>query len=304
MSRLAYVDGRWTRHADARVHVEDRGFQFADGVYEVWAVFDGSLADEAGHFDRLERSLSELAIRPPMSRAALRAVLVETLRRNRIRDGSVYLQITRGAARRDHAFPGPAIRPTVVVTAKPMDHAAADARLSKGVAVVTTPENRWARCDVKSVSLLPNVLAKQAARAAGAYEAWFVDADGLVTEGASTNAWIVDARGVLRTRDTGANILRGVTRAGVLALAPELQLRVEERAFTVAEAQAAREAFVTAASTLVAPVVSVDGEPVGEGCPGPVAAALRRRYRAGARAACPEPADAALPRRPVCTRGR
>ena len=285
MSRTAYVDGRWTRHADASVHVEDRGFQFADGVYEVWAVFDGRLADESGHFDRLDRSLSELSIRPPMGRAALRTVLIETLRRNRICDGLVYLQVTRGAARRDHAFPGPGTRPTVVVTAKPLDYAAADAKLSKGVAVVTTPESRWARCDVKSVSLLPNVLAKEAARAAGAYEAWFVDADGLVTEGASTNAWIVDAQGVLRTRDTGANILRGVTRAGVLALAPELQLRVEERPFTVAEAQGAREAFVTAASTLVAPVVSVDGAPVAEGRPGPVAAALRSLYRNHAREA-------------------
>ena len=285
MSRTAYVDGRWTRHADASVHVEDRGFQFADGVYEVWAVFDGRLADESGHFDRLDRSLSELSIRPPMGRAALRTVLIETLRRNRICDGLVYLQVTRGAARRDHAFPGPGTRPTVVVTAKPLDYAAADAKLSKGVAVVTTPESRWARCDVKSVSLLPNVLAKEAARAAAAYEAWFVDADGLVTEGASTNAWIVDAQGVLRTRDTGANILRGVTRAGVLALAPELQLRVEERPFTVAEAQGAREAFVTAASTLVAPVVSIDGAPVGEGRPGPVAAALRSLYRNHAREA-------------------
>ncbi len=279
MSRVAYVDGRWTGHAHARVHVEDRGFQFADGVYEVWAVFGGRLADEAGHFDRLDRSLRELSIRPPMARAALRAVLLETLRRNRVQDGLVYLQVTRGAARRDHAFPGPAVRPTVVVTAKPLDYAAADAKLSKGVAVVTTPETRWARCDVKSISLLPNVLAKQAARAAGAYEAWFVDANGLVTEGASTSAWIVDADGVLRTRGAGPDILPGVTRAGVLALAPELQLRVEERAFTVAEAQGAREAFVTAASTLVAPVVSVDGAPVGEGRPGPVALALRDLYR-------------------------
>ena len=279
MSRVAYVDGRWVRHAHARVHVEDRGFQFADGVYEVWAVFGGRLADEAGHFDRLDRSLRELSIRPPMARAALRAVLLETLRRNRVQDGLVYLQVTRGAARRDHAFPGPAVRPTVVVTAKPLDYAAADTKLSKGVAVVTTPETRWARCDVKSISLLPNVLAKQAARATGAYEAWFVDANGLVTEGASTSAWIVDADGVLRTRGAGPDILPGVTRAGVLALAPRLQLRVEERAFTVAEAQGAREAFVTAASTLVAPVVSVDGAPVGEGRPGPVALALRDLYR-------------------------
>ena len=283
MSRVAYVDGRWTRHADARVHVEDRGFQFADGVYEVWAVFGGRLADASGHFARLERSLSELRIAPPMGRDALEVVLAETVRRNHVRDGIVYLQVTRGAARRDHVFPAAATRPTLVVTAKPLDIAAADAKAAHGVAVVTTPETRWARCDIKSVALLPNVLAKQAAREAGAYEAWFVDADGLVTEGGSTNAWIVDAAGALRTRDAGANILRGITRAGVFDLAPGLQLKIEERAFTVAEAKAAREAFVTAASTLVMPVVSIDGAPVGAGRPGPVATALRRLYLQRAR---------------------
>jgi D-alanine transaminase len=285
VSRFAYVDGRWTRHADARVHVEDRGFQFADGVYEVWAVFGGRLADAEGHFARLERSLGELRIRPPMGRAALAHVLAEAVRRNRVRDGLVYLQVTRGAARRDHVFPAASTRPTLVVTARALDLGAAERKAKHGVAVITTPETRWARCDIKSVALLPNVLAKQAAREAGAYEAWFVDAEGLVTEGGSTNAWIVDADGVLRTRDTGANILRGVTRAGVLRLAPELQLRVEERPFSVAEAHAAREAFITAASTLVMPVMRIDGEPVGDGRPGPVAEALRRLYLERARVA-------------------
>ena len=285
MSRVAYVNGRWTPHAQASVHVEDRGFQFADGVYEVWAVFGGRLADAEGHFARLERSLSELSIRMPMPRRALAAVLAEAVRRNRVGDGIVYLQVTRGAARRDHVFPAADVRPTVVVTARPLDYAAANARAAAGVKVITTPETRWARCDIKSIGLLPNVLAKQGAREQGAYEAWFVDAEGLVTEGGSTNAWIVDARGVLRTRDAGANILRGITRAGVLDLAPELQLAVEERAFTVAEAQAAREAFITAASTLVMPVTAIDGAPVGEGRPGPVAAALRDLYLRRARAA-------------------
>lgn len=285
MSRFAYVNGRWTPHAQARVHVEDRGFQFADGVYEVWAVFGGRLADAEGHFARLERSLAELSITMPMPRRALAAVLAEAVRRNRVRDGIVYLQVTRGAARRDHVFPAADVAPTLVVTARPLDYAAANVRAAAGVKVVTTPETRWARCDIKSVGLLPNVLAKQAAREQGAYEAWFVDADGQVTEGASTNAWIVDARGVLRTRDAGANILRGITRAGVLDLAPELQLPVEERGFTVAEAQAAREAFITAASTLVMPVVAIDGAPVGQGRPGPVAAALRDLYLRRARAA-------------------
>ena len=164
MSRVAYVDGRWTPHAHAHVHIEDRGFQFADGIYEVWSVFGGRLGDEEGHFARLERSLSELRIDMPMSRGALEAVLYETIRRNRVREGVVYLQVTRGAARRDHVFPSAETRPTVVVTARAIDWAAADARAAKGVAVVTTPETRWARCDIKSVGLLPNVLAKQAAK--------------------------------------------------------------------------------------------------------------------------------------------
>ena len=285
MSRVAYVDGRYVPHARASVGVEDRGFQFADGVYEVWSVFDGRLADSEGHFTRLSRSLAGLRIAEPMPRAALERVLAEVVRRNRLRDGLVYLQVTRGRARRDHAFPDPAVRPTVVVTAKAVDFAAAERRAQAGVAVVTTPETRWARCDIKTVGLLPNALAKQAAREAGAYEAWFVDADGHVTEGASTNAWIVTAEGALVTRDTGANILRGVTRAAVSELAAELQLRVEERAFTVAEALAAREAFITAATAFVTPVTRVDGSAVGEGAPGPVALRLRGLYLDRARAA-------------------
>ncbi len=284
MSRVAYVEGRYVPHARASVGVEDRGFQFADGVYEVWSVFGGRLADADGHFARLSRSLGELSIAEPMPRAALDQVLGEVLRRNRIRDGLVYLQVTRGRAPRDHAFPNPAVRPTLVVTAKRVDLTAAQARAAAGVAVVTTPETRWARCDIKTVGLLPNVLAKQAARAAGAYEAWFVDRDGLVTEGASTNAWIVTADGVLVTRDTGANILRGVTRAAVAELAESLQMRVEERAFTVVEAQAAREAFITAATAFVTPVTAIDGAPVGEGAPGPVALRLRGLYLDRARA--------------------
>ena len=285
MSRVAYVNRRFVLHADASVHVEDRGYQFADGVYEVWSVFDGRLADSDGHFTRLARSLSELSIAPPMPRAALQAVLREVVRRNRLRDGLVYLQVTRGVAPRDHAFPRAGTKPSVVVTAKPVDVAAAQRRAEAGVAVVTTPETRWARCDIKTTGLLPNVLAKQAARAAGAYEAWFVDGGGHVTEGASTNAWIVTADGVLVTRDTGANILRGVTRAAVAELAASLQMRVEERAFTVAEALAAREAFLTAATAFVTPVVRIDGKPVGQGAPGPVALRLRSLYLQRARAA-------------------
>ena len=283
MSRLAYVNGRFLPQGEAGVSVEDRGFQFADAVYEVWAVFDGRLADAEGHFVRLERSLGELSIPQPMSRAALAQVLRETARRNRVRDGIVYLQISRGAARRDHAFPA-GLRPTVVATARSIDYAAEEARAAAGVKVITMPDNRWGRCDIKTVGLLPNALAKQAAREAGAYEAWLVDAAGRVTEGASTNAWIVDAQGRLRTRDTGANILRGITRSGVAALAERLQIPVIEEPFTVAEAQAASEAFVTAASAFVLPVVAIDGKPVGSGKPGPVAQRLRALYVEAARA--------------------
>jgi len=278
MSRVAYVNGLYVPHGDAAVHVEDRGYQLGDGVYEVWAVFGGKLADAAGHFARLERSLGELKIRRPMSDAALRIVLHETLRRNHVKEGLVYLQVTRGVAPRDHAFPNPATPPSVVVTAKMVDRAAAEARAAKGVGVLTTPENRWGRCDIKTIGLLPNALAKQAAREAGAYEAWFVDELGLVTEGASSNAWIVDADGALRTRDTQANILRGITRGTLMGVIAEAGLKLEERPFTVEEAKSAREAFVTGAGTLVTPVVRIDGAPIGDGVPGPVAKRLRQLY--------------------------
>jgi D-alanine transaminase len=272
------VNGRFVPHGEAVVHIEDRGYQFADAVYEVWSLFDGRLGDPEGHFQRLERSLGELAIDMPMSRAALALVLKEAVRRNRVRDGLVYLQVSRGVAPRDHAFPRAATPPSVVITVSRADRAAAEARAARGVAVVTTPESRWARCDIKTVGLLPNALAKQKAREVGAAEAWYVDDLGLVTEGASSNAWIVDADGVLRTRDTNANILRGVTRLSLIDVARQAGLKVEERPFTPEEALAAREAFITGAGTLVLPVVSVDGKPVGEGKPGPVATRLRRLY--------------------------
>jgi len=278
MGRFAYVNHRFVRHGEAAVHIEDRGYQFADGVYEVWAVFEGKLSDSAGHFARLHRSLRELRIPEPMSEAALKVVLAETVRRNGVRDGLVYLQVTRGVAPRDHAFPNPAPAPAIVITAKSVDLEAAERRAELGAAVITQPENRWGRCDIKTVSLLPNVLAKQAAREAGAVEAWYVDELGLVTEGASSNAWIVDQAGVLRTRDIQANILRGVTRASLLALAAEMNVAFEERPFTTEEAKGAREAFITGAGTLVLPIVRIDGANVGDGTPGPVAKRLRRIY--------------------------
>ncbi|MDB5434514.1 MAG: D-alanine aminotransferase [Phenylobacterium sp.] len=278
MGRIAYVNGRFVPQGEAAVHIEDRGYQFADAVYEVWALFDGRLSDAEGHFARLERSLSELAIPMPMTRAALTLVLKETVRRNRIREGLLYLQVSRGVAPRDHAFPNPPVRPAVIMTVSATDRVASEARAAKGVSVVTTPETRWGRCDIKTVNLLPNALAKQKARAAGAAEAWFVDELGFITEGASSNAWIVDGDGRLRTRDTNANILRGITRGSLLEVIRREGLEVDERPFTPADAVAAKEAFITGAGTLVLPVIAVDGKPVGEGKPGPVAARLRRLY--------------------------
>lgn len=278
MSRIAYVNGRYVPHAEAAVHIEDRGYQFGDGVYEVCEVRDGALIDETRHLARLARSLRELRIRRPMSDAALKVVLRETIRRNRVRDGIVYLQVTRGVARRDHYFPPESVAPALVVTARSSDRAKVEATAAAGASVITLPENRWPRVDIKSIGLLPNVLAKQQARDAGAREAWFVDADGFVTEGGSTNAWIVTAAGAIVTRPADAGILRGVTRATVFDMARELGLTIEERAFSVDEAKAAREAFITAATTIVTPVIAIDGAPVGDGAPGPVARELRRRF--------------------------
>ena len=283
MSRVAYVNGQYAPLGEATVHIEDRGFQFADGVYEVWAVFDGRLADYEGHMTRLGRSLSELRIPAPMTKEALTQVLRETIRRNRVRDGLVYLQITRGTARRDHAFPAEGTPPSVIVTAKNLNYPRSEAQAAKGVAVITQPDIRWGRCDIKTVGLLPNVLAKQAAKERGAAEAWFVDDMGLVTEGSSTNAWIVDQDGKLRTRDTQANILRGVTRAAVLDILASEGFELDERPFSVDEAKAAKEAFYTSASGFVMPAISIDGARIGDGKPGPVATRLRARYIEAAR---------------------
>jgi len=275
MSRIAYVNGRYLPHRAATVHIEDRGYQFADGVYEVCEVLGGRLVDETRHLDRLDRSLRELRIPAPVGRAALGVILRETVARNRVRNGLVYLQVTRGVARRDHPFPDPRTPPALVVTAKSMDFAAMERMAQAGVAVITVPENRWGRPDIKTVGLLPNVLAKQQAREAGAREAWFVDAAGYVTEGGSTNAWIVTHDGRIITRQADNGILRGVTREGVKDLLARRNLRLEERAFTVAEAMQAAEAFISSATSLVTPVVRIDGKPIGDGTPGPVALALR-----------------------------
>jgi D-alanine transaminase len=278
MSRIAYVNGRYVPLRDASVNVEDRGYQFSDGVYEVCEVMDGRLVDERRHMERLARSLGELKIPMPMPPQALGVVLRETVRRNRVRWGIVYLQITRGVSRRDHAFPPAGTRPVVVVTARNLDFAGAEKLAADGVAVITLPDNRWDRVDIKSVSLLPNVLAKQAAREQGAREAWFVDRQGLVTEGSSSNAWIVTRDGKLVTRQADHAILKGITRTVVLGMLKSHGIALEERPFSVEEALGAREAFITSASQLVLPVVRIDGRPVGNGAPGLVATALRRDF--------------------------
>lgn len=278
MTRFAYVNGRYQPHADAMIHIEDRGFQFADAIYEVWSVRAGELLDADGHFARLERSLRELRIDNPKTETGYRLIIAELLRRNRVRDGLVYLQISRGQARRDHAFPTGPIQPTVVMTTKRLDLAAAQRRADAGVAVISLPDQRWARRDIKTVNLLPNVLAKQAALEAGAAEAWLVDAGGQVTEGASTNAWIVTADGVLVTHRADHDILHGITRARIMQRAQAMGYTIEERSFSVAEAQSAREAFMTSATSFVTPIVRIDDRPVGNGAPGTVATALRSAY--------------------------
>ncbi len=278
MSRIAYVNGRYLPRSKAKVSIEDRGYQFADGVYEVCEVRAGHLVDERRHMARLDRSLNAVRIARPMSAAALAVVLRETVRRNRVHDGIVYLQITRGTAPRDFFFPPAGTKPSVVVTARAIDPARLEKQAAEGIAVVTMPDIRWGRVDIKSVALLPNVLAKQAARDQGGREAWLVDAAGRVTEGGSSNAWIVSRDGKLITRPLGHDILPGVTRSVVLDVVKAQGLAFEERAFSVEEAYAAREAFITSASQVVLPVVSIDGRPVGNGAPGLIATALRRDF--------------------------
>jgi len=284
MSRIAYVNGRYLPRVRACVSVEDRGYQFADGVYEVCEVRAGRVIDEQRHMVRLERSLRELGIAQPMSVAALSIVLHEVVQRNRVRDGIVYVQITRGVARRDFPFPSPSPRPSVVVLARSNDMTRLEQLAAEGVAVITVPDIRWGRVDIKSVALLPNVLAKQAAREQGAREAWLVDGRGRVTEGASSNAWIIDCDGTVVTHPLGHDILPGITRAVVIDVLRAQGLRFEERPFTVEEAYAAREAFITSASQIVLPVVRIDGRPVGNGAPGLIATRLRRDYHRHAEA--------------------
>lgn len=275
MARYAYVNGRFVPHDRAAIHIEDRGFQFADGVYEVITVMDGALVDAAGHLARLTYSLGELRIAPPVGDAALTLLIQRLVRRNRLRDGIVYMQVTRGRAARDFKFPR-GVRPSLVMTTRPMDFSGKAAEA--GVAVVTLPDIRWARRDIKSTGLLAQVLAKQKATEAGGFEAWMIDPDGFVTEGASSNAWIVTRDGVLVTRQTDHSILHGVTGNAIEHLAAEHGLTVERRAFTLEEALTAREAFLSSATTFCMPVVRIDDRPVANGHPGEIVRTLRSAY--------------------------
>lgn len=278
MPRISYVNGRYVAHRDASVHIEDRGYQFGDGVYEVCEISRGFIVDMTRHLDRLNRSLTELSIAWPMTRKALMVVIREVIRRNRVVDGLVYVQVTRGVASRDFVFPPSDLQPSLVVIARKVDAATVAKKVENGLKVITVPENRWDRVDIKSTGLLPNLLAKQKAREAGCQEAWFVDADGKVKEGGSSNAWIVTKDGVLVTRPADHGILRGITRTTLFDVAAKLGYKIEERGFSVAEAKAAREVFLSSATTIAMPIVEIDGQPVANGHPGTITLSLRQAF--------------------------
>ncbi len=277
MSRIAYIDGCYQPLNWPGIMVEDRGYQFADGVYEVCSLRDGKLLDEERHLDRLDYSLRELAIAAPMSRPALKLVMREVVRRNRLRNAILYIQVSRGVAPREHSF-AKNLKSVLVMTVRPLSPAKREAVRRNGIDVISVPDQRWARCDIKSISLLPNVLARQKAQDAKVQEAWQLDEQGMVTEGAATNAWIVDSEGFLRTRPAGGEILNGIIRQILLQCASEAGLQLKEEAFSLDEAKAAKEAFSTASTMAVFPVVSIDGAKIGNGQPGPIAQRLAAAY--------------------------
>lgn len=276
--RIAYVNGRYLPHVKAGVHIEDRALQLGDGIYEVAGISNGKLIDEEPHLDRMERSLREIGMAMPMGRAALKLVMREMVARNRVHDGLLYMQVSRGAVRRDHPIPDIVPRPTLIMTTRAQNPEALRKKLREGIAVITCPDQRWARRDIKTVQLLPNLLAKTQARKVGAYEAWLVDGEGFVTEGASTNAWIVDADDHVVTRQLSHDILPGVTRRVILEAAAAAGQPIVERKFTVAEALNAREAFLSSATGAAIPVVKIDGAQVGDGTPGPLTRRIHMLY--------------------------
>lgn len=275
MSRIVYVNGEYVPEEDAKISIFDRGFLFADGVYEVTSVLDGKLIDFEGHAKRLERSLSELEMPAPVTMEELLEIHRELVARNEVNEGMVYLQVTRGAADRDFAYPTDA-EPSLVLFTQSKSLADTPA-VETGIRVISIPDQRWGRRDIKTVQLLYPSMGKMMAKAAGVEDAWMVE-DGAVTEGTSNNAYIVTKEGTIVTRHLGAEILHGITRAAVLRFAKEAQMKVEERPFTIEEAKNAREAFITSASTFVMPVVEIDGDTIGDGKPGRVALRLREIY--------------------------
>jgi len=292
MAKLAYVNGRYLPHGSAAVHIEDRGYQFADGVYEVVTIVGGRMIDEEPHLDRLERSLSALEIAMPMSRPVLKMVMRELVRRNGVRSGLLYMQITRGVSPRDHKYPDPSLPPSVVMTTRKADYVN-NAKFAEGVKVITIPDIRWQRCDIKTVSLLPNCIGKTQAARAGAYEAWQVDADGMGTEGTSSNAWIVTKEGTLVTRPPTHAILNGITRLTILRIAGEEGIKFEERPFSVEEAKSAREAFTSSATSFATPVVTIDDTTIANGVPGSLTQRIFETYMDYCRGLRALPADEA-----------
>ena len=282
MARVIFVNGRYQLYQDSCVHVEDRGFQFADGVYEVCEVRGSKLVDETRHMMRLERSMHELKISSPMSLKSLGVILRETVRRNKVVNGLVYIQITRGVARRDFVFPSSDIQPTIVCFARKVSPEKNDAKSAKGLHVITMPDIRWKRPDIKSISLLPNALARQAAKEQGAEEAWLVDEHGYITEGAASNAWIVTQDNVLVTRSAETGILRGITRSVVIDLLKREGIEFREQAFKVEDVIQAKEAFITSASNVIMPIVTINGDKVGQGTVGPVTSMLRKEFHSQA----------------------
>jgi D-alanine transaminase len=275
MPKFAYVNGSYVTHAHASVHIEDRGFQFADGVYEVIACIDNELADERGHLDRLNRSLNEIGMDMPVRRKSLQFIIRELLRKNKLSNANVYIQITRGATKRDFAFPASKIQQSLIVTAWPYDFFPP----TKGIDVVTTPDLRWKRRDIKTVALLPQVLAKQIAYDQNCSEAWMIDDNGLVTEGSSSNAWIVNNDNIIITRPLNNEILNGVTRTAIFNIAKDFDIKIEQRSFDIKEAYVAKEAFCSSASALIKPVVSIDGNKIGDGNPGKLTLEIYKHYR-------------------------
>jgi D-alanine transaminase len=278
MSRIAYVNGRYVQHADAAVHIEDRGYQFADGVYEVCEVRHGMIVDLTRHLDRLGRSLSELSIDWPMDRRALTLVIRQVLRKNGVTNGMFYMQVTRGVAKRDHVYPADTVKPSIVITAKNTYRKVIDKKNADGIRAITLADNRWDRVDIKTVGLLPNAMARQKAKEAGAQEAIYVDAEGFVTEGAATNVWMVGADGIVRTRPAEHGILRGITRTTLLDVAAKEGIEIREERFTVEDMLNAREVFITAATSICFPVVSIDGKTIGNGHPGLVSKQIREAF--------------------------